>query len=286
MANKFAIVSDVKREEDKLVSGALSIRKLVAIEFLGDVYNGDSSVIIHDDNSHEKENITTDEMRKELVVCEFINEFTRANLPNSFDGLQKDDMYIVKHTENCDSPEYHLYVMVSSEVKHWFSSEFLLTPKYIGKFATINIEHDCAIDTEHTRELRAIIVETSNEKTEILAQSCNLESQVKQLGIENNFMRSVIERFQDQVNDLDIKRKEDQEELVARVKRIEEEVAKKQSTIQKQPVIQKQHNRVEQVRGTSSRNNNFEETIHLLANFDRRKLRPIGKMHNMTASTF
>jgi hypothetical protein len=118
-------------------------------------------------------------------------------------------------------------------------------------------------------EMKQHVYNLNNEKRDILAKSCEFESQINALKVENSTLQVIIDRFNREIASIHNKRDEDQIALDNRLANLE-----------------KRHNPRIQVRSQNQRQileaarNVNTTTIDQLRNFDRSKLRPT----QMTAS--
>lgn len=181
------------------------------------------------------------------------------------------DTYFLKYV----SPfKYELYQCQHIPSTSWIWPAPIINNKLIGKISFVPFEVDSSNsetikNIEKIEEMKQHVHNLNNEKRDILAKSCEFESQINALKVENTTLQVIIDRFNREIASIHNKRDEDQIALDNRLANLEK---RHNPRIQVRPQNQKQI--LESARNVNT------TTIDELRKFDRSKLRPT----QMTAS--
>lgn len=192
---------------------------------------------------------------------------------NDVEVGQTNNSYFLK---NISSYKYELYQVQLIPSTSWIWSTPTIENKLIGKITFIpfescsnNSNDEIIKNIEKVEEMKQHVYNLNNEKRDILAKSCEFESQINALKVENSTLHVIVDRFNREIASINTKRDEDQIALDNRLANLEK---------RHNPRIQTRSQNQRQIL-ESARNVNTT-TIDQLRNFDRSRLRPT----QMTAS--
>lgn len=216
-----------------------------------------------EEESKPEEPISQSNMETELLA--FIREEC-GELTLTMDGLSSGDMFLTRIGEN----KYHLNKVSTST--GWFKSTNVST--LVGKFSALKMIEDYSVSSPRVSELKSLLESTLEEKSNILAQSCAFQSQVNNLNVENKFLMTIIDKFHKEIETLNNKHDEAQNETINRINNLEHKIMYNKEP--REELTFPRQKRCEPNKFNNEIVGKFENSLMLIANFDKTKLRSLA----------
>jgi hypothetical protein len=225
--------------------------------------------------------ITCDSADVSQMVLEFIaSDLGLESIPTSIDGLPADKLFITISNDNGEV----VYTLNRTKVDSyagWFGTSTYVSPVVIGNYTLVEIDSSLDIINFNQRltEVKSHLNSVIKEKTDILAKSCDFESQINLLNVENNTLKVIINRFNRELDALNSKQDDAQLALNERMAQLETNITRI-NDIKKTKV----NPRIEHQRPSAPKQRTLQPTadtiITALKKFDKNTLRPV----NLTSS--
>ena len=202
---KFAIISNVEKLDDKFVTGPKTIRSIVSIQpknkFIEDNINGEITRVelksdleitptVHNTLLNYIETHTGQKMPINVKTADVGENLPDLPLINGFYLKQINEKYVLFKLEE------------TTTSTGWFTTTTLTSTNSIkiGKYFVVQIATEHSVESEKITELKQIIDSIATEKNEILGECGSLESKVKHLNAENNFLKDRLIKLQERTH--------------------------------------------------------------------------------------
>lgn len=282
----FAIISDInvnntdttENNVSRFSVGSHTIRKICLIpdEEPGEVFLADSQMVAQIAEDIACENIEpevddSDERANQFINKELLAYITErhGDIGFTMEGLTEGQLYLVA--------DHHTFVvMVIKQAAGWFGRATLTSSVY-GTYYTMPVAEDYSIATPRVEELKSMLDSVVQEKRDILAESCSFRSEAAELSRENKFLQSMLDRFHSEIKSLNEKHDEAQSETINRINNLETKImynkgAQSEFFTETKKVSKSEARFGDDVIGK------FENSLALLTNFDKSKLRSIASV--------
>lgn len=97
------------------------------------------------------------------------------------------------------SRKYALCMAETTIIKGWFSNSEVPSERIIGHVKALEIYQEIEVESPRINELTTMIRSLMLEKTDILAESCSLQSELNNVTNENEFLVGLVQKFQDEL---------------------------------------------------------------------------------------
>jgi hypothetical protein len=280
----FAIISDInvnntdttENNSSRFSVGPETIRKICLIpdEEPGEVFLADSQMVAQIAEDIACENIepevdNSDERVKQFIEKELLSYITErhGDIGFTMEGLTEGQLYLEK-----DNNTYCVMVVISSS--GWFKRSVFISAR-LGTYYTMPVAEDYSIATPRVEELKSMLDSVVQEKRDILAESCSFQSEAAELSRENKFLQSMLDRFHAEIKSLNEKHDEAQSETINRINNLETKIMYNKSA-QSEFFSESKKVSKSEPRFGDDVIGKFENSLALLTNFDKSKLRSIA----------
>jgi hypothetical protein len=218
--------------------------------------------------------ITPDESQQaDKLVMEFIaSDLGLESIPASIDGLPAEKLFITIDDNNKN--KYILNRTKNDSYAGWFTTATYVSPVVIGKYTLVGVDSSLDIVSCNQRltEVKDLLTSAMKEKMEMLAKSCDFESQVNALNVENNTLKVIINSINREIDALNNKQDDAQIALNQRMAQLEANISH-MSNVKKTKVNPRiEHKRIPAQKPLPSE----DSIISALKKFDKNSLRPIN----------
>ena len=282
----FAIISDInvnntdttENNVSRFSVGPDTIRKICLIpdEEPGEVFLADSQIVAQIAEDIACENIepevdNSDEKAKQFIEKELLAYITErhGDIGFTMEGLTEGQLYL-------HAGHYSFEVMVIKQAAGWFGRA-TFAPLTYGTYYSMAVAEDYSIATPRVEELKSMLDSVVQEKRDILAESCSFQSEAAELSRENKFLQSMLDRFHSEIKSLNEKHDEAQSETINRINNLETKIMYNKGTQSEFFTETKKVSKSEPRFGDDVIGK-FENSLALLTNFDKSKLRSIASV--------
>ena len=222
---KYAIISDIMTTDAGFTRGPKSLRRIIQEAPPSDtVINIISEYVAIDQETQDGPVYDPTEQEEPIVaplgiidpkaanLREYIIECFRIPLINSasdIDDKLVDKYFFVKVSDY----KWTLNILEKITKQHWFSVTTILSQHSIGMIKIIDVDQTYDVESARISELTGLVKSLVQEKTDILAESCSLQSELRNAIGENDFLTGLVQKFQEELVGINLKYEKHEKQL-------------------------------------------------------------------------